>query len=142
MKTLLIAASIAALATPAFGQTQTAPAQTLPARTPVPGETPQVPALPTTAMPVDPSAAVAPTPQDPKALIAREFPSYDKDGNGSLSKAEFAAWIGALKAKTDAKPETPAQLAKYTDGAFATADKDKSKTITLAELQNYLTAGA
>lgn len=82
------------------------------------------------------------TPTDPKALIASEFPSYDKDASGMLDKAEFAAWMGALKAKLGEKPMPAAEMTKWSDGAFATADKDKSKAVTLAELQTYLTQGA
>ena len=89
--------------------------------------------------------AVAPTAvttSDPKAPIASEFSTYDKDANGDLNKTEFAAWMGALKAKTGTKPMSVAEMTKWSDGAFATAENDKSKAVTLADLQTYVTQGA
>ena len=44
----------------------------------------------------------APTPAAPRpatgavevaAIVAREFPAYDKDANGGLSQVEFDAWM-------------------------------------------------
>ncbi len=142
MKTLVIAVSALALSTPALAQMEPA---TPGGSTTQPTTTTQTPATP----PVDqstttteaPSTTTA-TPSDPKALIATEFPTYDKDASGNLDKSEFAAWMGALKAKTGEKPMAPAEMTKWSDGAFATADKDKSKSVTLAELQNYLTGAA
>ncbi|MES2289594.1 MAG: hypothetical protein V4530_07630 [Pseudomonadota bacterium] len=152
MKTLLIAASAIALSTPALAQMEpAAPATTQSTTTtttaPAPATPPAAasapaPSAPATTTSQTTTTTTAATPSDPKALIASEFPTYDKDGNGTLDKTEFAAWMTALKAKTDAKPTPAAEMAKWTDGAFATADKDKSKSLTLAELQTYLTAGA
>ena len=88
------------------------------------------------------STTVAATPNDTKALIASEFPTYDKDSNQMLDRAEFGAWMMALKVKTGEKPMAAAELTKWTNGAFGTADKDQSKSLTLAEVQTYLTAGA
>ncbi len=148
MKTLIIAVSALALSSPALAQMEPAtPATTTTQPTTPTGPSTQMPAPQTT--PSDPAAtgtAAAPTtvttPSDPKALIASEFPTYDKNSDGSLDKTEFAAWMGALKAKTGAKPMSAAEMAKWTDGAFTTADSDKSKAISLTELQNYLTKGA
>ena len=135
MKTLLIAVSALALSTPAFAQMEPAlpgqPATT--ATPPAPGQSMTTP---------DAAPAPAATPTDPKALIASEFPTYDKDASGMLDKTEFAAWMGALKAKSGEKPMPAAEMTKWSSGAFATADKDKSKTVTLVELQTYLTQGA
>ena len=50
--------------------------------------------------------------------------------------------MGALKAKTGVKPMSTSDMTRWTDGAFATADADKSKSVTLAELQSYLAHGA
>lgn len=137
MKKLLIATT-ALIAVPAFAQMEPA----------APSSTTTQSTTTTQTTPVDPmtqsgtTTATPTAPQDPKALIASEFPAYDKDANGSLSKVEFATWIGTLKAKTDVTPTPAAELTKYTEGAFVTADKDKSKSVTLSELQTYLTAGA
>lgn len=141
MKTLLIAVSALALSTPAFAQMEpaTPPASTTQSTT----TTTQVLPAPTFEPATTTSETVTTTTvADPKALIASEFPTYDKDTNGNLDKTEFAAWMGALKAKTDAKPLPAAELKKWSDGAFATADTDKSKTVTLVELQTYLTQSA
>ncbi len=143
MKTLLIATT-AFLSVPALAQTQpTTPSGPSSTTTQSQTQAPMAdPMTSSTTAQSGTSSSTATTPSDPKALIASEFPTYDKDANGSLSKTEFATWIGALKAKTDATPTPAAEMTKYTDGAFATADTDKSKSVTLAELQTYLTAGA
>ena len=135
MKAFLIAASALALATPALAQMEpTSPGQPATTTTaPVPGQS---------MTSQDAAPAPAETPTDPKALIATEFPTYDKDASGMLDKTEFAAWMAALKAKSGEKPMPAAEMTKWSDGAFATADKDKSKAVTLAELQTYLTQGA
>jgi hypothetical protein len=132
MKKLLIATSFAALAaSPLSAQTMT----------PAAPQSTEVPASTANSQPAQPAPAAA-APTDPKAIIQSEFPTYDKDSSGTLDKTEFAAWIGTLKAKTDTTPTPAAEMTKYTDGAFTTADKDKSKTVTLAELQSYLAPDA
>jgi hypothetical protein len=139
MKTLMIAASALALSTPALAQMEpAAPAAPTTQSTTTTRTPPAEPAAPATTSETTTTTTVA----DPKALIASEFPTYDKDASGTLDKTEFAAWMGALKAKSGAKPMAPAELTKWSDGAFTTADKDKSKTVTLVELQTYLTQGA
>jgi hypothetical protein len=140
MKTLMIAASALALSTPALAQMEPAtPSATTTQSTTTTTQTPPVdPAAPATTT----SETTTTTVSDPKALIASEFLSYDKDASGALDKTEFAGWMSALKAKSGAKPMAPAEMTKWSDGAFATADKDKSKTVTLVELQTYLTQGA
>jgi hypothetical protein len=143
MKTLLIAVSALALSTPALAQMEPAsPAASTTQST----TTTTTPSAPTAGQPASTTSQTTTTtaaaPADPKALIASEFPTYDKDGNGVLDKTEFATWMGALKAKSGEKPLSAAEQTKWTDGAFSTADKDKSKTVTLVELQTYLTAGA
>ncbi len=145
MKALLIAVSALALSAPAMAQMEPATPSTGTAQP----TTPANPMPSTQTIPADPattgteaSPTTVATPSDPKALIASEFPTYDKNADGKLDKVEFAAWMGALKAKTGAAPMSPADMTKWTDGAFTTADTDKSKAITLVELQNYLTKGA
>jgi Ca2+-binding EF-hand superfamily protein len=138
MKTLLIAVSALALTTPALAQMEPSPSTSQPTTPQLPGTAP----VDQSAMGTTDTATTPAAPSDPKALIASEFPSYDKDANGALSKTEFAAWMGALKAKTGEPAMKPAEMTKWSDGAFATADKDKNTAVSLAELQNYLTAGA
>ncbi len=145
MKTVIIAVGALALSTPAMAQMEPAtPTTTMPTMPST--STTQVPPAQTTPDAAISGTPAAPTtvttPTDPKALIASEFPTYDKNADGNLDKTEFAAWMGALKAKTGAKPMSAAETTKWTDGAFTTADADRSKTVTLVELQNYLTKGA
>ncbi len=151
MKTLLIATSALALAAPAFAQT-----------TGTPGSAPQSQTAPTSADPMAKSQsdtsqaassqtapaetatppAAAETPSDPKAIIAAEFPTYDKDGSGALDVTEFSSWMVALKEKSGAAPMKASEKTAWLKGAFATADADKNKAVSQTELTTYLTAGA
>ena len=129
MKSVLIAASMIALTSPAFAQ-MSGPAPSSP-----PVSSPQ------SSTPLTDSAAPAPAPAtDPKAIIASEFPTYDKDGNGALAKAEFDTWLTALKEKSGDTTMKPADKSSWLKTAFTTADKDKSKGVSLTELTEYLTA--
>ncbi len=134
MKTLLIAASAIAFATPALAQMSgTTPASTPPASTSVP---------PSSADPAMSGTTTATPAADPKSVIASEFPTYDKDGNGSLSSVEFDAWMVALKDKSGGEAMKPADKTAWLKGAFTSADADKNKAVSEAELTTYLTAGA
>jgi len=89
-------------------------------------------------------------PQQPAAgkdqiaqVVESEFPTYDKDGSGALSSTEFASWM--VKLKTDTDPATKADSSttkKWIAQAFAQADSDKSKTVSMAELESFLSQGA
>ena len=133
MKTFLIAAGAVALATPAMAQ-MASPTPSTPPASSAPS-TSMPPAADSGAMTAAPAAA----PSDPKAIIATEFPTYDKDGSGSLNKGEFDSWLTALKDKSGT-PMKPAEKTSWLKGAFTTADKDKDKAVSLAELTDYLTA--
>lgn len=133
------------MATPAMAQTTPASPMPPAAATP-PAATP--PAPPTAAMPPAPPAAdpaPAPVAADPGPQIAdvvtKEFPSYDKNGDGKLSQAEFGAWMFALRKAADPALKDDAANKKYVAGAFATADTDKSKSVSKDELTNYLVQG-
>lgn len=88
------------------------------------------------------AAQAAPAPQPAggdqiAAIVEAEFATYDKNANGTLEKAEFAAWMDALKAKAPnaaAKPSDP----KWNDAAFVQADTDKSSSVTKQELAGFL----
>lgn len=119
MKTLIFSAAALAIAAPAFAQTNTTADGAAPAPAP---------------------AAQAATPTDPATILKNEFPVYDKDANGELSKEEFSNWLTALKAASPQKTEmTAAQQTQWLDKSFSDADKDKSTAVNLAELTNYLT---
>ncbi len=75
-------------------------------------------------------------------VVDTEFPTYDKNGDGKLSAAEFAGWMVALKTKTDpsTKPDAP-ETKKWVSAAFAQADTDKNKSLTKTEVTSFLTQG-
>lgn len=70
------------------------------------------------------------------AAVDAAFPSYDLNGDGRLSPAEFAAMMTRLKERGD--PKVPATRA-WVRGAFASADKDRSRSVTRQELFGFLT---
>ena len=86
--------------------------------------------------------AMATTPADPKAVIASEFATYDKDANGSLDTTEFATWMSVLKEKSGEAPMKATEKAAWLKGAFTSADRDRNKQVSLTEPTTYLTAGA
>ena len=75
-------------------------------------------------------------------VVGREFGTYDKDGDGSLNQTEFSAWMVALRTASDpaTKADAP-DTRKWVGAAFAQADKDKSKSLTQAELTGFLSQG-
>ena len=122
----VLMASAVTLAVPATAQVTTPPQQD--AATPTQDNA--VPPADTSTAPAD-TAATAATPargDQVAAIVDREFATYDKDGSGTLNKAEFAAWMNALKAQAPAgaaaKPD-----AAWNETAFAQADSDKSKSV-------------
>jgi Ca2+-binding EF-hand superfamily protein len=130
MKSLFFGALVVALAAPAVAQD----AMSTPSQTPATeSQTASEP------MPA-PAAPAAATPSDPASILKNEFPVYDKDGNGELSKIEFSSWLTALKAAAPQKTAmTPDQESKWLDKSFVDADADKTKSVNLAELTTYLT---
>ncbi|QNA84832.1 hypothetical protein G4G27_13135 [Sphingomonas sp. So64.6b] len=104
------------------------------------------PADPATAAPGQ-AVAQQPAPATSKAeqvaqVVNTEFPSYDKDANGDLSEPEFASWMVALKTASDpATKAESAEVKKWIDQAFASADADKSKSVSKTELTGFLSQG-
>lgn len=104
---------------PAFAQDAAAPAGARPA-------------------PASPANAVA-------SIVDSEFPAYDGNNDGQLDKAEFSRWMVALKdqeLKSTGKTLAPAEVTAWADGAFSTADIDKSISVSKPELISYLSGGA
>ncbi|HEX8384012.1 MAG TPA: EF-hand domain-containing protein [Sphingomonas sp.] len=134
MKMSLLAAMTFAVA-PASAQTVPSPAPITAAPAPVAPVT--SPASPVTST----SAAPQPASSDAEvaAIVAREFPAYDKDASGGLSAGEFGAWMVRLKAIADPalQPDAPSTRT-WLGAAFAQADLDKSRSVTLAELTGFL----
>ncbi len=88
------------------------------------------------------SAATQPasTPAQVAEAVGRDFGSYDKDSSGTLTQAEFGAWVGALRKASEpgfapGSPEANVWLGQ----AFAQADADKNKSVSQAEVTAFLT---
>jgi hypothetical protein len=148
--TMIVAAPAIAQTAPAKAPTAATPAQTAPTTAPA-GTTGATTAAPSEQIaPVDTApvqaadASTAPPAQSQVAqVVEQQFATYDKDGNGALSKTEFASWMTALKSQSAAAPkETPAQATAWNDAAFKQADGDKSATVSKTELTGFLVKGA
>lgn len=135
---MMVSAPVLAQVTPAPAQTTPAAPQAAPATTADAAQTAQPAA--------DASASTQGQVQANGSQIAQvvdtQFPTYDKDGDGKLNKAEFAQWMVALKSQTDpsTKADAPATK-KWVGSAFAQADTDKDKTVSKTELTGFLSQG-
>lgn len=105
-----------------------------PAQTPAPADTPATPA-----------PAAAPAAQDRSAQVAKvveaEFPVYDANKTGDLEQPEFNKWVLALHAASNdptAKAMDEAAKTKWATDAFASADADKNKKVSKAEISKFL----
>ncbi|MGA1800390.1 EF-hand domain-containing protein [Sphingomonas sp. 4RDLI-65] len=141
------------IAAPALAQSTTTSPQTAPTATTgsadpsmspaqtAPGQTPPAQSAPTQSGQT--AQATRPASGDQVAqVIDTEFPTYDKNGDGKLSTAEFGDWMVALKTKTDpaTQPGTP-ETKKWVAAAFAQADTDKNKSLSKPELTSFLSQG-
>ena len=126
-------------ATPAAPATQTAPVTTGtavdPVAAPVADAARSSPAA-------DPAAQPAASPTQVADIVGQEFATYDKDADGTLSKAEFTDWMVALKSASDPKTRagSPATTA-WAGQAFVQADTDNSKSVSKTELTGFLSQG-
>ena len=136
---MMVSAPVLAQVTPAPAQTTPSAPQAAPATTVDPAQTAQ-PAASTEAAPA--GGQVQATGSQIAQVVDTQFPTYDKDGDGKLNKAEFAQWMVALKSQTDpsTKAEAPATK-KWVGSAFAQADTDKDKTVSKTELTGFLSQG-
>ncbi|AXJ96823.1 MULTISPECIES: EF-hand domain-containing protein [unclassified Sphingomonas] len=144
---------------PATVKDQTAqtqqPAQTVDPATPADQTAPQTTSAQTAQTQPDPAAtsatgdATATAAAQPAtgtqqvaSIVDTEFPSYDANKDGQLTRAEFDDWMLKLKEKSDpsATPDSPATK-KWLGAAFTQADKDRNKQISKAELLGFLTQG-
>ncbi|WP_404369911.1 EF-hand domain-containing protein [Sphingomonas sp. MMS24-J45] len=127
-------------------------AQTAPAQSMTPQSTQSVPATSdSTAMqaaqPADSASAPA---QDAAAaqpvaatqvadVVTKEFPTYDKNGDGNLNAKEFDTWMVALKTASDPSTKATSPATKtWLNQAFAQADADKNKKVSQSELTGFL----
>ncbi len=128
--------AIAQTADPMQGNAPTSPQQTIPATPTAPAQA--APAAPQNATPASPADSVA-------TIVDSEFPAYDANSDGQLDKAEFGKWMVALKdqeMKATGKALPASKVMAWANGAFSTADKDKSNSVSKAELIAYLSRGA
>jgi len=90
----------------------------------------------------DPAAQPTNEPTQVASIVDQEFGSYDKDGDGKLSQAEFGAWMVALKTKSDpaTRADSP-ETKKWVGAAFAQADTDRNSGLTKTELTGFLSQG-
>ncbi len=140
---MMASAPVLAQVTPAPAQSeptspQTAPVTSAdPAQAATPGTDPAAPAQATPAQ-----GQVQATGDQIAQVVDTQFPTYDKNGDGKLSKAEFGQWMVALKSQTDpsTKADAPATK-KWVGTAFAQADTDKDKAVSKAELTGFLSQG-
>lgn len=78
-------------------------------------------------------------------IVDSEFPAYDTNSDGHLDQSEFTRWMVALKSqemKATGSALPAEQVTAWASGAFSTADKDKSITISKIELVSYLSGNA
>ena len=119
---------------PAVPATPATPAPNAQGAAPDPAAPATAPAAPAPAPAGDAGTAVA-------GVVNSEFGSYDKNKDGKLSKAEFGAWMTALRTKADPSLKDDAANKAWITQAFGQADTDKSKTISKDELTNFLAQG-
>jgi hypothetical protein len=137
---MLVGAAL--IAAPVLAQTTATSPQTSPSSGGAPAEVPQS-GTSTDAVPMQSAAREQPASSTQVAqVVDTEFPTYDKNGDGKLSAAEFGGWMVALKSKTDpsTKPDAP-DTKKWVSAAFTQADADKNKSLTKAEVTSFLTQG-
>ncbi|MDQ0838205.1 EF-hand domain-containing protein [Sphingomonas faeni] len=135
-------AGAALIAAPVLAQTTATSPQTSPSSGGAAAEVPQSGTL-TDAVPMQSAPREQPASSSQVAqVVDTEFPTYDKNGDGKLSAAEFGGWMVALKSKTDpsTKPDAP-DTKKWVSAAFTQADADKNKSLTKAEVTSFLTQG-
>ncbi|BBD96903.1 calcium-binding protein [Sphingobium amiense] len=145
LRTLLLTSALLVSA-PALAQ-ETAQSQTQPPQGSSPAAPQQAaPAQPSTAQPAAPqTAAPATTASAIASIVDSEFAAYDVNKDGQLDQAEFSRWMVALKDQEMKSTGTtlPAdKLTAWVNGAFTTADRDKSITVSKPELITYLSNGA
>ncbi|WP_256731402.1 hypothetical protein [Sphingomonas sp. dw_22] len=124
-----------ATATPADPATT---AQTTPQSTPAPATQT---AQPTPSQPAAEASAQPAATQDQVAqAVDRDFGTYDKDSNGTLSQTEFGTWIGTLRKASEPsfQPGSP-DANTWIGQAFAATDLDRNRSVDKAELTTFLT---
>ena len=133
IRTILFTTALA-IATPALAQQ---------AMTPGAASQPAAPAAPSAAMPAQPATQPAPA-TSVASIVDSEFPAYDANSDGQLDQSEFSRWMVTLKSqemKATGQQLPADQVTAWANGAFTSADADKSMMVSKAELITYLSAG-
>lgn len=68
-------------------------------------------------------------------VVDADFGTYDADGDGRLTQAEFVAWMTALRSR---QSDAGAGSEGWADQAFAQADTDRDGAISRDELTVFL----
>ncbi|EAT08002.1 EF-hand domain-containing protein [Sphingobium sp. 10 DY56-G10] len=134
IRTILFTTALA-IATPALAQQ---------AMTPGAASQPAAPAAPSAAMPAQPATQPAPA-TSVASIVDSEFPAYDANSDGQLDQSEFSRWMVTLKSqemKATGQQLPADQVTAWANGAFTSADADKSMMVSKSELITYLSAGA
>jgi predicted component of type VI protein secretion system len=127
-----------AQATPAPADPATQPAQDVAQDSAAPA-TPAQPAE-GVAEATKPEGTPAATQEQVAQAVGRDFGGYDKDGDGKLNQAEFAAWMGSLRKASEPgfQPGT-AEATTWANQAFTSADTDQNASVNKQELTVFLT---
>ncbi|MBY8822708.1 EF-hand domain-containing protein [Sphingomonas colocasiae] len=142
IRTLMFVSAFA-LAAPALAQ-ETQPPQepateSTAAQPPAEAQTAPEAATPSTTTTASPAqAAPANSANTVAAVVDNDFPAFDADKNGELSKEEFAAWMTKLRAAQPNAAAASTDNSAWTEAAFAQADTDKSKSVSKGELTTFL----
>ena len=95
-------------------------------------------------MPAQPATQPAPA-TSVASIVDSEFPAYDANSDGQLDQSEFSRWMVTLKSqemKATGQQLPADQVTAWANGAFTSADADKSMMVSKSELITYLSAGA
>ncbi len=148
LKTIILAGTMT-IAAPVLAQTapQVAPVAQAASQTAVDPATtvPQAaadPAAPVEAAPAQTAEAAPADGAQVAQAVDTQFGTYDKNADGKLSRAEFSAWMVALKTASD--PSTKAastETKKWVGAAFAQADTDKNSSLDKTEVTGFLAQG-
>ncbi|MCJ8159414.1 EF-hand domain-containing protein [Sphingomonas sp. LaA6.9] len=134
IRTIIFASAIA-LSAPALAQDAQAPAEapSESTATQAPAEAAAAPAQDAAA--AQPQAAAA---SQVEQVVNADFPAYDKDANGELSKEEFATWMLKMRQAGGDTATPEKELTAWAGAAFAQADADKNLTVSKGELTRFL----
>ncbi len=97
------------------------------------------PAAPASAAPAPAQAPATPPSPQVVTFVDQQFPLADANHDGTVTAAEFTAWITSLKTAEQQKAgQVDAAAAQaYASGALAKADTDKDGTLTKTELVKF-----